>query len=215
MLLWFGANLESVFNIPKWFTWLSLSFPLPPLLTSPRSPMLSFLPGATSTFPLSPPLKDNTGEVTMERLAHLSFPPSYPCPPRTKLAQGLWVVLQTFARFSSFSSKRGPSEVLGGNGHSHDPRAVLPNHFPSGLSVMRMISMGSPCLQLSSFFPPLTSQQARAWWMTSMGPASCREERETITGLLCYSGNLEGMQLARQCVHSLPTCLFPGKTGLN
>lgn len=32
---------------------------------------------------------------------------------------------------------------------------VLPSHFPSGLSVMRMISIWSPCLTVSSFFPPL------------------------------------------------------------
>lgn len=62
--------------------------------------------------------------------------------------------------------------------HSHDPLAVLPSHFPSGLSVMRIISIFSPCLKLSSFFPPLTSQQAFAWWMTWIGPVSCKEGKK-------------------------------------
>lgn len=52
---------------------------------------------------------------------------------------------------------------------------ILPSHFPSGLSVRRMISISSPCLTVSSFFPPLWSTQARAWWRTWMGPVNCRE----------------------------------------
>lgn len=53
---------------------------------------------------------------------------------------------------------------------------ILPSHFPSGLSVRRMISIWSPCLTVSSFFPPLLSTQARAWWRTWMGPVNCREK---------------------------------------
>lgn len=76
--------------------------------------------------------------------------------------------------------KRKHFEVLG-NWHSQDPLAVRPSHFPSGLSVMRIISICSPCLTLSSFFPPLTSQQAFAWWMTWIGPVSCKEGEKKIT----------------------------------
>lgn len=61
----------------------------------------------------------------------------------------------------NIGSKRHPLKSQE-NLHSQDPLAVLPSHFPSGLSVMRIISICSPCLKLSSFFPPLTSQQAFA-----------------------------------------------------
>lgn len=53
---------------------------------------------------------------------------------------------------------------------------ILPSHFPSGLSVRRIISISSPCLTVSSFFPPLWSTRARAWWRTWMDPVNCRKE---------------------------------------
>lgn len=55
---------------------------------------------------------------------------------------------------------------------------ILPSHFPSGLSVRRMISMQSPCLKVSSPFRPLWSVQARAWWRTSMGLVNWRGNRK-------------------------------------
>lgn len=79
--------------------------------------------------------------------------------------------------------------------HSHDPLAVLPSHFPSGLSVIRIISICSPCLKLSSFFPPLTSQQAFAWWMTWIGPVSCKEEKKSRPASLLFRTSLRNAVL--------------------
>lgn len=159
----------------------SLSISLPPPFNTTEEPNTLFPPWSHINIYIVPHWKITQTKRRWNCWYTCHFKPSYPGPPRTKLlTQWLWAALETWARFSFLAPKEDNLKSLE-NVHSHDPRVVLPNHFPSGLSVMRIISIGSPCLKLSSFFPPLTSQQALAWWMTSMGPVSCKEEKKTIT----------------------------------